>query len=48
LLPEPAAAGVVVGQIEEVSTGAVIAVRDGDDLRELVCRIACTGADPDR
>jgi hypothetical protein len=45
VLPGPAAAGVVVGQIEEVSTGAVVAVRGEDDLREVVCRLAAAEAD---
>ena len=40
VLPGPAARGQLIGHLELVSTGDVVAVRDGDDVAALVCRLA--------
>jgi hypothetical protein len=46
VMPGPAASGVVIGEIEQVASGAVTYVRDSDDLAALVCRLVAPPAAP--
>lgn len=48
VMPGQAASGVVIGQIEQVDSGVVTYVRDGDDLAALVCRLVTLPTEPTR